>query len=203
MPAVMGTSISWLASRATCRAMPVSRASVRTCSFQPESVTTVARRSSAFRRRELSLQRSRKRKLPEIQSRRMNLKQYERGPLRGAGVETGWACAAAGCGADKAVTPYSNPGFTGAAAAPGCAGITGREAACPDSAPGWARRQLFAGSGEDADAIAATEELAVVFAAAGETEAAARRVKSGTPFTCHAGSSSTESGSRSSAARVK
>src|ERR1051326_6356691 len=68
MPVVMGISSSSLTSNATWRSMPKLAASARTCAFQPESVSTLARRSSPERRIECTLQRVRKKSAPAPQS---------------------------------------------------------------------------------------------------------------------------------------
>src|SRR6478609_10116564 len=64
----MGTSISSLTSSATGRSIPRSAESARTCAFQPESVSTPARRTSAASRIVFIRQRARKNSAPAIQS---------------------------------------------------------------------------------------------------------------------------------------
>src|SRR3954470_269582 len=67
MPVVMGTSISSLTSSATWRSILRSAETARTCAFQPESVSTPARRTRAARRMAFKRQRARKNKAPAIQ----------------------------------------------------------------------------------------------------------------------------------------
>src|SRR5882724_13014891 len=66
MPVVIGTSISSLINRATWRWIPSSAHRARICAFQPESVSTLARRTRAARRMAFSRHRARKNKAPTI-----------------------------------------------------------------------------------------------------------------------------------------
>src|SRR6185312_14048887 len=50
MPAVSGTSVSRLTSRATCLVIPKAREVARTCAFQPASLSSDAERTIHFRR---------------------------------------------------------------------------------------------------------------------------------------------------------
>src|ERR1700720_1011855 len=66
MPVVIGTSISSLINRATWRWIPSSAHRARICAFQPESVSTLARRTRAARRIAFNRHRARKNKAPMI-----------------------------------------------------------------------------------------------------------------------------------------
>src|ERR1041385_4679513 len=66
MPVVIGTSISLLTSNATWRSTHSSAQTERTCAFQPESVSTLARRTRAASRMAFSRHRARKKKAPAI-----------------------------------------------------------------------------------------------------------------------------------------